>query len=135
MSIKATARRAVIAAFEAAGDAKVRIELRLGPIEDAYDPEADTSERSWEQVKRMDAIAYNETNGREITINIAGGGQAAGEDQETRTRSFIVKGAEITAARPNQEGEVLEVKENILWQISKLEADPTRSVWIIHCKG
>lgn len=126
MSIRQQVKKGVEAAFRAAGDTVVLIELRLGPKEDDYDPEADTSSRSWEQISQVQAIPYNDKNFRRGTV-----GQPA--DRETKTRSYIVKGSAVNAPNPTQEGEVVEQPKGTVWQIAEMSIDPAAGVWLIHC--
>lgn len=127
MSIRAKVRKGVEAAFKAAGDTVVLIELRLGPIEDDYDPEADTSARAWQQITpNVPAIPYADKNFRRGSV-----GQPS--DREVKTRSYIVRGTAVTAPNPTQEGELVELPRGTVWQIAEMSLDPAGGVWLIHC--
>lgn len=128
MSLRATARTAAAAAFRAAGDSLIKIQIFLGPIEDDYDPENDRSTRSWEQISQpINALPYQATKSRrndDRSIGLA--------DPEKTTRSFVVLGTSIAVENPDQEGEIKDVKTGTVYQIAEIETDPTNAVYIFH---
>jgi hypothetical protein len=128
MSIRATARTAARAAFKAAGDSLIKVQVFLGPQDDAYDAENDTTERSWAQITpQVDALAYQAKKSRRSDDK-----SVEPADPEKTTKSFVVLGTSLSIADIDQEGEILEVKTGAVHQIAEIESDPTGAVFIFH---
>lgn len=124
MGLTATAASAARAGFNAAGDAKTTVQLLLNPTGTSYDPATDTETITYAQdTAGVEAIAYDDQKiGDKIGQTKIG---------EKRTKSFLVLGASITVAEPNQEGRI--IHGATVWQIASVESDPTNAIYTFHC--
>ena len=125
-SIKAIAAAAAAQAFTAAGDAIIDVVLRLGPHDDDYDAETDTTERSFAQISDARALPYDDEKESKESVQM----EEAGVPVTRKT--FLLLGASINTAA-GLAGEIYVPSTGETWQIGKIETDPVNAVYIFHC--
>lgn len=121
MSIRATARKAALAAFEAAGDVVLVRRLRMNGTT-TVDAAADTAAVVWGFEQDLRSIAYDDTEERED------------RDPAKDYRNFLFLGVDLAGNAPSEDATVTD-EAGREWQTWLTEVDPTASVAIFYCRS